>query len=115
MAPGSQPPSTSPMIRWIFPFANLARSPLPMPPCATFAKACRRELRTGPWVDQTGLTGRYDFTLNWTLDDLRTANDPSAPPALFAAIQEQVGLKLQPAKAPADVTVIDHVEHPSEN
>ena len=80
-----------------------------------FCEGMQAGVTDRPVVDQTRLTGRYDFILNWTLDDLRAANDPSAPPGLFTAIQEQLGLKLQPAKAPADVTVIDHVEHPSEN
>jgi uncharacterized protein (TIGR03435 family) len=68
-----------------------------------------------PVVDQTGLTERYDFFLNWTLDDLRATNDTNALPGLFTAIQEQLGLKLQPAKALADVVVLDHVEKPEEN
>jgi uncharacterized protein (TIGR03435 family) len=67
-----------------------------------------------PVVDQTGLKGRYDFKLQWTTDDTREpARD--APPGLFTAIQEQIGLKLAPAKAPADVLVIDTVEKPGEN
>jgi uncharacterized protein (TIGR03435 family) len=40
---------------------------------------------------------------------------PNPPPGLFTAIQEQLGLKLDGVKAPADVMVIDHVEKPSEN
>jgi uncharacterized protein (TIGR03435 family) len=65
-------------------------------------------------VDQTGLTGKYDFFLKWTPDGAQIG-DPNAPPGLFTAIQEQLGLKLEPTKAPADVLVIDHVERPSEN
>jgi uncharacterized protein (TIGR03435 family) len=68
-----------------------------------------------PVVDQTGLTGRYDFSLNWTLDSLHATNDPNAPPGIFTAIQEQLGLKLQAAKAPAEVVLIDHVERPAAN
>jgi uncharacterized protein (TIGR03435 family) len=81
-----------------------------------------------PVVDQTGLSGRYDFQLKWTPDDSQFAvfrgtgalppppkDDPNAPPSLFTAIQEQVGLKMGPAKIPDDVIVIDHVEKPSEN
>lgn len=67
-----------------------------------------------PLVDQTGLTGRYDMTLCYTPDDAHTT-DPDAPPGLFTAIQEQLGLKLDAVKAPADVFVIDHVEQPSAN
>jgi len=67
-----------------------------------------------PVVDQTGLSGRFDFLLKWTPDGAQT-EDPNAPPAIFTAIQEQLGLKLEPVKALVDVLVIDHVERPSEN
>jgi uncharacterized protein (TIGR03435 family) len=78
-----------------------------------------------PVVDHTGLTARYDFTLNWTPDESQfeamggfkppTTEDPNAPPALSTAMQEQLGLKFDAVKAPADVFVIDHVEKPSAN
>jgi uncharacterized protein (TIGR03435 family) len=67
-----------------------------------------------PLVDQTGLPGRYDIKLRYTSDEAH-ATDPNAPPGLFTAIQEQLGLKLEPVKASTDVFVIDHVERPSEN
>jgi uncharacterized protein (TIGR03435 family) len=67
-----------------------------------------------PVVDHTGLTKKYDFSLHYTVDESRAA-DPDAPPGLFTAIQEQLGLKLVPVKAPADVLVIDRVEWPSAN
>jgi len=67
-----------------------------------------------PVVDETGLKGRYDFKLQWTTDETR-APASDAPPGLFTAIREQIGLKLEPAKAPADVLVIDHVEKPGAN
>jgi uncharacterized protein (TIGR03435 family) len=75
-------------------------------------------------VDKTGLTGRYDFTLKWTPDNQQQAQagpPPAAPSpessgaSLFTAIQEQLGLKLEPQKAPMDVLVIQHVEKPSAN
>jgi uncharacterized protein (TIGR03435 family) len=68
-----------------------------------------------PVVDQTGLAGRYDFTLRYTADESRASDDPNAPPDIFTAVQEQLGLKLEPAKAQADVLVIDRVEKPSAN
>jgi uncharacterized protein (TIGR03435 family) len=78
-----------------------------------------------PVVDQTGLTGRYNFTLTWTPDDsqyFRTGMKPvrpsataDAPPDLFTAINQQMGMKLHTAKVPVDVLVIDHVEKPSAN
>ena len=67
-----------------------------------------------PMVDQTGLAGRYDFSLRWTFDEARTS-DPNAAPGIFTAIQEQLGLKLEPVKAQADVLVVDKVERPSAN
>ena len=68
-----------------------------------------------PAVDQTGLTGRYDFQLKWTADESKAPSDGSAPPGLFTAIQQQLGLKLEPAKAPMDVLVVDAVQRPSAN
>lgn len=68
-----------------------------------------------PVVNQTGLILRYDFQLKWTQDETRAATDESAPPGLFTAIQEQLGLKLEPTKAMADVMVIDKVERPGAN
>jgi uncharacterized protein (TIGR03435 family) len=67
-----------------------------------------------PVVDHTGVQGRYDFQLKFSKDDANTT-DPNAPPRIFTAIQEQVGLKLEPTRAPADVLVIDKIERPSAN
>jgi len=70
-------------------------------------------------IDKTGLTGRYDFRLQWTPDNV--ANNAAdngaadAPPTIFTAIEEQLGLKLQPGKGPVNTLVIDHVEQPTEN
>jgi uncharacterized protein (TIGR03435 family) len=64
-------------------------------------------------VDKTNLPGRYDLKLQWTPDDA-PATDDSAP-SLFTAIQEQLGLKLEPAKEPVPVLVVDHVEPPTPN
>ena len=78
-----------------------------------------------PVVDRTGLQGRFDFTLTWTPDESQftsmgvrvppPSNDPNAPPNLFTAFQEQLGLKLEATRAPAEVLVIDRIEKPSEN
>jgi uncharacterized protein (TIGR03435 family) len=58
-----------------------------------------------PMVDRTGLTDRFAFDLSW--DAINGA------PSIFTAIQEQLGLKLTPARAPVDILVIDHVERPT--
>lgn len=65
-------------------------------------------------IDRTGLTGYYDITLKWTPDRTQSS-DPNAPPDLFTALEEQLGLKLVSTKAPVDVLVVDHVEWPTEN
>jgi uncharacterized protein (TIGR03435 family) len=64
-------------------------------------------------VDKTNLTGRYDFKLVWTPDDVPATDNSAA--SLFTAVQEQLGLKLEPAKEAAPVLVIDHVEPPTPN
>lgn len=70
-------------------------------------------------VDKTGIEGKYDFTLKWTpeTDAAPTADNgaPDSGPSLFTALQEQLGLKLESAKGPVKVLVIDHAEMPSEN
>ena len=72
-----------------------------------------------PVVDKTGLTGKYDIKLEWARDtgpSVGTATaDNTSGPSIFTAVQEQLGLKLQPAKAPVDVIVIDQVEQPTAN
>jgi uncharacterized protein (TIGR03435 family) len=68
-------------------------------------------------LNDTGLSGRYDLTLQWTPDDALTngAPDPNLPPGIFTAIQEQLGLKLESTKGSVPVLVLDHVETPSAN
>jgi uncharacterized protein (TIGR03435 family) len=84
-----------------------------------------QEVLDKPIVDQTGLTGKFDFTLRWAPDESQLsamgmhvsppADSQDAPPGLFTAIQEQLGLKLEAVKAQVNVLVIDHVERPSAN
>jgi uncharacterized protein (TIGR03435 family) len=90
-----------------------------------FAGMMQETVMDRPVIDQTGLAGRYDFTLNWTPDDSQfggmgakvppPTDNTNPPPNLYTAIQEQIGLKLDATKAPTDVMVIDHAEKPSEN
>ena len=69
-----------------------------------------------PIVDKTGLppTAYYDVALKFNRDE-SAASAPDAYPSLVTAIEEQLGLKLEPATAPIDTLVIDSAEHPSEN
>ena len=64
-------------------------------------------------IDKTGLTGYYDIDLKWTPDEDLAAG--AIGPTLFTALEEQLGLKLVPAKAPVDVLVVDHIDQPSAN
>jgi uncharacterized protein (TIGR03435 family) len=92
---------------------------------ADFAGLLQAAVLDRPVVDQTGLSGRYDFTLKWTPDESQftgmgahvptPTDNPDAPPDLFTAIQEQLGLRLESTKAPVDVLVIDRIEKPSAN
>ncbi len=66
-----------------------------------------------PVLNKTGLTGEYDFKLEWTPGS--TLTDESSALSLFTALQEQLGLKLVPQKGPVEVMVIDSAELPSEN
>jgi uncharacterized protein (TIGR03435 family) len=75
-------------------------------------------------IDKTGLTGHYDFSLKFAMD---RDNFPALPPGfnlpppssddptIFAALEEQLGLKLVPGKGSVDTLVIDHIEQPTEN
>ena len=72
-------------------------------------------------LDKTGLTGKYDIAIDWMHDAPASSAPDSQPtdspqgPTLFTAVEEQLGLKLVPAKGPVPVLVIDRVERPSEN
>ena len=73
-------------------------------------------------IDKTGLSGRYAFTLAWTPEKMPEGTppagvspiDPNGPP-LVTALQEQLGLKLQPVRRPLEVVVVDSVEQPTPN
>jgi len=76
-----------------------------------------------PVIDKTGLTGRYDFDLEFTPDEslfggvFKPSNndEPSRPPGLFAAMQDQLGLRFDATRAPISAMVIDSIERPSDN
>jgi uncharacterized protein (TIGR03435 family) len=69
-----------------------------------------------PVVDQTGLTGQWDFTLTMVPSPKPGADDPAPAGSTFLeAIHDQLGLTLKPVKAKVPVLVIDHVQQPSEN
>ncbi len=90
-----------------------------------FARTMQAAVLDRPVIDQTGIPGRFDFTLTWTPDESQfggmgikvppPSEKADAPPGLFTAMPEQLGLKLDATKAAVDVFVIDHVQKPSEN
>lgn len=98
---------------------------------AEFANVMQAQFMEQPVVDQTDLGDtRYSFILKWTPDPSQNAGfgggpvavspqaaapDPDAPPDLFAAMEQQLGLQMKNTKAPVDVMVIDKVEKPSAN
>jgi len=98
---------------------------------AEFAAVIQAQFMELPVVDQTGLGDtRYSFILKWTPDASQSqgfgrgaappppqpaTTDDEAPPDLFTALQQQLGLQMKTAKTPVDVMVIDKVQKPSEN
>ena len=86
-----------------------------------FASVMQRAALDRPVVDQTGLKGRYDFDLEFTPDEsqfggmLPKAEGESVKPGLFAAMQDQLGLRLEATRGPVDTLVVDQAEHPIEN
>jgi uncharacterized protein (TIGR03435 family) len=83
---------------------------------ATLASNIARSLRRAV-IDKTGLTGTYDLHLEWTdapLNDIVNP-DTSDRPSIFTAVIEQLGLKLESARGPVEVIVIDRMERPSPN
>jgi uncharacterized protein (TIGR03435 family) len=67
-----------------------------------------------PVHDRTGLTGYYAYQLDW-LPPGRTPDPNSDTPSIFTALQEQLGLKLEPSKGAVEMLIIDSAERPSEN
>jgi bla regulator protein blaR1 len=69
-------------------------------------------------IDKTGLAGSYDFTLDWVNDPPagpQAQSDAPSGPTIYTAVEEQLGLKLVPARGQVPVLVVDGVEQPSQN
>ena len=92
---------------------------------AEFAQLMQSGILDRPVIDKTGIDGRYDFLLKWTPDEsqftqtgarLPSPDSTADAPSLFAAAQEQLGLKLtSDRKAPVQAFVITHIGQPSAN
>jgi uncharacterized protein (TIGR03435 family) len=86
-----------------------------------FVSVLQRAILDRPVVDKTGLSGRYDFELEWTPDENQFGGQlpPGAPdsdrPGLLMALEQQLGLKIEAARGPVEALVIDWLHRPSEN
>lgn len=86
-----------------------------------FVSILQRAILDRPVVDKTGLSGRYDFDLEWAPDETQFGGE--IPPAsaeasaapLFTAIQQQLGLRLEATRGPIEALVVDEVQRPSAN
>jgi uncharacterized protein (TIGR03435 family) len=66
-------------------------------------------------INKTGLTGSYDVHLKWGAEPLASTPEDQSAPSIFTALREQLGLRMEAAKGPVEVLVIDRAERPSEN
>ncbi|MEP6963410.1 MAG: TIGR03435 family protein, partial [Acidobacteriota bacterium] len=87
---------------------------------AQFAAMMQRAVLDRPVVDKTGISGTYDFDLEWTPDDNQFGGQlprsvESTKPSLFTAVREQLGLRLEATKDQVQALIIDRFERPSEN
>jgi len=86
-----------------------------------FVSLLQRAILDRPVVDKTGLSGRYDFDLEWAPDETQFGGDvppataAATSPPLFEAIQQELGLKLEATKGPVDALVVDTAERPAAN
>jgi uncharacterized protein (TIGR03435 family) len=107
---------------------SLSRTDLDAASCSMHQLAQKlSEVIHFPVADLTGVEGEFDFHLKWTPEDVQAkapsggdkpgsaALDLGSGPSVYAAVQEQLGLKLEPRKVPTEVLVIDHAERPSES
>ena len=88
---------------------------------AQFASSLQRAILDRPVVDNTGLTARYDFDLEWTPDESQFGGKlppgPSEPSraALFPALRDQLGLRVEGTRASLGGLIVDRLDRPSEN
>lgn len=113
-----------PNVNASFDFPSLGRMTVHNATIADFAVWLERYVTNRPVVDQSGISGKYNFTFDWSPDEtqlpglseqLQHTNGRSERPDLYTAIQQQLGLKLESAKAPVEILVIDRAERPSDN
>jgi uncharacterized protein (TIGR03435 family) len=126
----TQPANTQHKLTASAPGRNLPSLAYPRPGLLPARNATLQELAESmqsavldrPVVNQTSIEGRYDFTLDWMPDEFQFSSFGPLPqlpdtgkPNIFQAFQEQLGLKLESTRAPAEVMVLDKIERPSDN
>jgi uncharacterized protein (TIGR03435 family) len=88
---------------------------------AQFAGLLNRAILDRPVVDNTGLSGRYDFELEWTPDETQFGGQlppgppDTAQPGLFLALRQKLGLNIQATRGAVDAIVLDRIERPTDN
>src|SRR6202789_4197832 len=120
LKPSTAPPDDPPQListvypqHMVLPARNVTMSDL--------TSLMQRAMLDRPVVDKTGLSGRYDFDLEWAPDETQfggevpTASADAPSPPLFSAIQQQLGLKLEATRGPIEALVVDAAERPSAN
>jgi uncharacterized protein (TIGR03435 family) len=118
LAPDATPEGPPPLVFVMSP--TVVRLPARYATMSEFASVLQRSPLDRPVVDRTGLSGRYDFDLQFAPDDrlwngILPRPENSDEPDLFKAVQEQLGLQLEATKGQVDALVIDRIERPSEN
>ena len=115
-APPDDPPALISTVypqRIVMPARNVTMSDL--------ARLMQRAILDRPVVNMTGLSGRYDFDLEWAPDETQFAGEVPPAPAeaqaapLFSSIQQQLGLRLEATRGPVQALVVDRAERPSAN
>ncbi|HZP05720.1 MAG TPA: TIGR03435 family protein [Terracidiphilus sp.] len=123
-APGLKPSMAAPgepsaLISTVYP--DHIKLPARNASMGEFAELLQRAVLDRPVVDRTGLTGKFDFDLEWAPDETQFGGEvPVAPtdaqaPPFFTAIQQQLGLRLEATRGPVEALVVDHADRPSAN
>jgi uncharacterized protein (TIGR03435 family) len=120
LTPGTGDPNGLPTVQ-VDPHGHLTARNMTM---EEFAMGLQSNILDRPVIDRTGLSGRFDFTLEWTPDEFQ-ASDLSAStpipdsgatsPNLFTALKDRLGLKLESTKGAVEIFVVDSIEKPSAN
>jgi uncharacterized protein (TIGR03435 family) len=94
---------------------GMSATPLQLAEALSDMRLNGRAFLDRPVLDETGLSGLYNFTLEWTPDGISGPAPGATGPSIFTAVQEQLGLKLETRHAPTEFLIIDRLEKPTEN